>query len=220
MPGGPTLVVEGVGQQLVAIGLGSLVARVDQGLALGVVADGRLANRHQHDDVGKLDGEIDVLHDAGGEGTVEHAHQRGHIADEQWSILQPNGDHHVGVKIVAHHIGGQIVHDAAIYQVVAVGRLDRRKQARDGDRWQYRFGQGAAGKSNRPQRGQVGGHAAEGDGHAVEVELGAVVAQQVGIEEVADSAVSEQGVLQFEPMRNAHGERGGVFAAILAAAKA
>ncbi len=47
--------------------------------------------------------------------------------------LKVDGDDNVGMKVVADHIGGQVIQDAAVDQVVAVVGLDGRKNTGNGD---------------------------------------------------------------------------------------
>jgi hypothetical protein len=124
------------------------------------------------------------------------------------------------MQVAAKNIGGQIVEDAAIDQVVAVAVLNRGKDAGNGDGGAHGLGQRPGGESDWLQGAQVGGHAAEGDGEAVVVQLLAVVAEEVGGEEFVDAAVGEQSVAQGDAVTDADSDRLGNLAAVLTAAKA
>ena len=129
----PVLLVERVGKQRGSVGLRGQIACVDQLAALGVVGGREAANRDGDDEIGETQGAVDILHDAGGEGAVEHADDGGDVGAGERRVLKLDGNDDVGVEIVAQHVGGQVVDDAAVGEVVAVGILDRRKDAGDGD---------------------------------------------------------------------------------------
>src|SRR5208337_1703844 len=82
------------------------------------------------------------------------------------------------------------------------------------------LGHRAGGKCDRLQGVEVSGDAAEGDGGPVEVQLPAVVGEQVGGEELIHAAVSEQCVAQGGLVLEAEHGDGGNLAAILTAAEA
>ena len=69
------------------------------------------------------------------------------------------------------------------------------------------------------QRVQVSGHAAKGDGHAVEIEFMVVVGGQVGNQELVDAAFAEQSVVQLRAVPQANRQCLGNLVAVLAAAE-
>src|ERR1700722_8074844 len=123
---------------------------------------------------------FDVVYATNRERTVEHADDRGNVGGGQGRILKSDGDHNVGVQIVAQDVGGQVVDNATVGEEVAVNVLNRRKDAGNGNACTHRLGQRAGCESDGLKRVQVSGHAAEGDGQPVVIELRAVVAEQVG----------------------------------------
>ncbi len=94
-------------------------------------------------------------------------------------ILQVDGDDDVGVQIALENVGGQVVENAAIDQVVAVAVLHRWEDAGNGDGGAHGLGQRPGGKGDRSEGVQVRGHAAKRNGKLVEVQLLAVVVGQV-----------------------------------------
>ena len=48
-------------------------------------------------------------------------------------VLKMDGDHDVGMQVAADDVGGQVVENAAVDEVVAVAALDRREDAGNGD---------------------------------------------------------------------------------------
>ena len=72
------------------------------------------------------------------------------------------------------------------------------------------YRQRAAGKSDGMERVEVGGHAAEWNGHAVVIEVLRVVGGQVGEQELVDAAIAEDGVMQARAVAEADGEAWGI----------
>ena len=84
--------------------------------------------------------------------------------------VEMDGDDDVGVQVVAEDVGGQVVEDAAVDEIVAVGALNGGEDAGNGDGGAHGRGQRAAGEGDGLKSVEVGGDAAEGDGHAIVVE--------------------------------------------------
>lgn len=119
----PIGVVESVVLQGILVVVGGFVPGVDELCGLRVVGAGEAADRDVDDDISELLRLIDIVDDAGGEGTVEHADDGAGVGGGERSILQAHGDDGVGVKLIAENIGGQVVEDAAIDKEVSIATL-------------------------------------------------------------------------------------------------
>ena len=220
--GRPALIVEGVAEQGGTARFRGLVAGIDQlrSLGLGVIGTGEAADGHVDDHIGQVHGLLNITLGTGIKGAVEHPDDGTDIRVGDGSLLQMHGNHSIGMKIVFEDVGGQGVEDAAIDEVVAVGSLHGREDAGDGDGGAHGLGQRAGGKDDRLHSIEVGGHAAEGDGGLVVIQLLPVVGEQVGGEELIDAAVGEQSVAQGGPVLEADGDGGRHLAAVLPVAVA
>jgi len=70
------------------------------------------------------------------------------------------------------------------------------------------------------ERVEVGGHAAEWNGHAVVIEFLRVVGGQVGEQELVDAALADDGVMKARTVAEADGDGLGKLVLVLAAAVA
>ena len=134
--GVPILVVECVAQQGGAVLFRGQVAGLDELAALGVVGAGELVERHgDRPDRPAACACATFCSMPAEKARLSTPTMELVSPGEMGVALKMDGDHDVGVQVVADDIGGQVVEDAAVDKVMAVVRPGREERRRE---WRWR----------------------------------------------------------------------------------
>ena len=124
------------------------------------------------------------------------------------------------MQLVAQHVGGQIIHNAAIHKIVAVRAHHGRENTGNRDGCANSLGERPGRKVHRMESVQVSGYTAKRDGELVVIQILGVVGKEFTVQKLVHATVGKQCVAKAQPVLETEPDGLGNLAAVLAAAKA